>query len=145
MGDTTQRTITLDSTSVEAAISVLASAAASFTLSDRERRAYRALMISVDLAIFSLFIALLMLGMLVAGESDLIYTLLGFAGMAFVASGLGGALAFALSLPLLRRMLRERARLKALGVTRLSESLWRASRRRRLAKPPPPLILLAPS
>jgi hypothetical protein len=60
MSDTSLRTITLDSESLDAAIDVLSSAAASFRLTRRERIGYWTLMVSVDLAIVT-FVALLAL------------------------------------------------------------------------------------
>lgn len=129
MNDTPLRTITLNSESLEAAIDVLSSAAASFGLTRRARTGYRALMVSVDFAIVSLAVIVLSMCSLIAGEAEWLFGLLGLGGIAFVVSSVGGAFAFLLNLPLFRRTLQERARLKTLGVTALSESLWKASRR----------------
>ncbi len=139
MTDTTLRTITLDSASLDAAIDVLSSAAASFCLTPRERRGYRALMISVDLAIVSLVAVVVILvvtmaklgasGPTVLGKLNWFNALLVLAAIALVGSSAAGAVAFLVNVPLIRRTLQERARLKTIGMTALSKSLWKASRR----------------
>lgn len=133
MTDTSLRTITLDSERLEAAIGVLSSAAASFRLTRLERFGYGALMVCVDLAIVSLAVVLLVLVTITTGMIDwrgeTPWILVGLGSFAFVGSFAGGVIALLINIPLLRRIWRERAWLRSLGVTALAKSLWKASRR----------------
>ena len=138
MNSTTTRSTTLDSNSVDAAIDALASAAASFGLTRRERIIYRTLMLGADFAALSTGLLLVdfLLYITVKGADDrgasvgaFTHALLGLALASIMASGAAGMIAFLLNAPLLRRALRERKKFKALGLTAVSISLWKASRR----------------
>ena len=129
MSDIHQQTITLDSKSLQGAIDMLSGAAATLALTPRQRVVYRMLMISVDGAILSLALCLVVVGFTIDTALGWDEVLLGLAAFAFVICSVLGTIAFVLNVPLLRRMSRERARLKRLGLTALSRSLWKASRR----------------
>jgi len=144
MSDPSLQTVPVESDRLDAAIKVLAGAASSFRLSDRERAAYRALMLSANLAIASLALELLLVGFTVdraalqdghlqflRDDRGLVEALRLVVGVGFAASGLAGLVAFALNVPLWVRMFHERARLRSLGVNALTRTLWKAGRRTR--------------
>ncbi|HTT10761.1 MAG TPA: hypothetical protein VMG60_07730 [Burkholderiaceae bacterium] len=110
------RTIALDSKGLDAAIDALSGAVDTFRLTRFERRSFRALVASVDLAVVSLFC------MIVQFE---------VAAVVFALSLLVGAVSLALNFPLFLRLARENAKLKELGLSDLSRSLWEESRKRR--------------
>jgi len=110
------RTIELDQKNLEAGIQALSSAAQAFRLTPFERRAYRALMVSVDVAAWS-FVAYIFISEL--------------ASVTFAFAVVVGIVSLGLNIPLLRKLYRERARLKELGLSSLSKSLWKESRRNR--------------
>jgi hypothetical protein len=130
------QTVSLSSTELESAIGVLSSAQA-LHLTRFERLSYRALMVSVDLAVLSFvaafFFAVLALPLkdpevLAAKRSFALYLVSSLVG---AVSSLVGIVSLVLNIPLFRKALRERARLKQLGLSSLSESLWKESRRSR--------------
>ena len=137
MDDTSLRTITLNSESLEGAIKVLSSAAKDFGLTRRQRIVYRVLMVSVDAAIVSLAYVFLVLAVLVVVErsargsapDEKWFIILGLGGLALLLSMAVGMVSLLLNIPLFLRMLRERAQLKKLGAKPLSKLLWKASRR----------------
>jgi nucleotide-binding universal stress UspA family protein len=96
-------------------------------------------MISVDLAIVTFLASIIGLTMVLvvatdmekAGTSSWQWYLFGLAVIAFAGSFVAGVFALLLNVPLIRRTMQERSRLKTLGVTALSKSLWKASRRHR--------------
>jgi len=57
-----------------------------------------------------------------------------FFGTLTVLGILVGIVSLALNIPLLRKVFRERARLKKLGLSSLSRSLWKESRRSRWSR-----------
>jgi len=128
------QTIALASKGLESAIEVLSSAAKAFQLTRFETLSYRALVVSVDVAAaimvasisLSFFLVLFANAWpsLVSGIAATIA--IGVVGSVFV-----GIVSLALNIPLFLRIFRERARLKELGLSSLSKSLWKESRRSR--------------
>jgi hypothetical protein len=129
MNDSSLRTITLNSERLEGAITVLSSAAEDFGLTRRQRILYRVLMISVDLTIACLaVVTVALVGALSTKKAG--YDVLGVSGtMGLMVSSGVGVLSLLLNIPLFCRTLRERAKLKALGMTALNKLLWKARRR----------------
>jgi len=136
------RTIALDSKNLEGGIEALSSAARAFQLTPFERRAYRALMVSVDVAAWSCIVLIAMaaiIAMAIPVKLDdltpvsraLVLVPLVASGVAFTFAVVVGVVSLALNIPLIRKLYRERARLKELGVSSLSKSLWKESRRSR--------------
>jgi hypothetical protein len=116
--------VTVSSKELESAIEVLSSAKASLQLTRFQRLAYQALVISVDAAAASTIVVLLFL----SNRGDFWNMVI---GLVFGVSVIVGVVALALNVPLFFKVLRERARLKKLGLSSLSRSLWKESRRRR--------------
>jgi hypothetical protein len=132
------RTIALDSKNLEGGIEALSSAARTFQLTPFEKLAYRALMVSVDVAVWSLLALIAMTPFprllpkdLTPVQAALVFALLNASMVAFAFAFVVGTVSLALNLPLVRKLYRERARLKELGLSSLSESLWKESRRSR--------------
>jgi hypothetical protein len=134
------RTVPLSSKELESAIDVLSSAGQALQLTRFERLSYRALMVSVDVATVS-FVAYNILIMIAAPRmpaSDFNPEALGGIFVAsiiclvvFLVSIIVGIVSLALNIPVFRKAFRERARLKELGLSSLSRSLWKESRRSR--------------
>lgn len=116
-------TIPLSSIELDGAIDALSRAGQTFRLTSFERRTYLGLLISVDVAAAGMVLGLLCLvvNALLAG-----LILLG----AIVATVVGIIL-LALNIPLFRKVFRERKSLQERGLTALSQSLWKESRRGR--------------
>src|SRR5262249_52706339 len=140
------RTIALDSKNLEGGIEALSSASRPFQLTSFERLAYRALMVSVDVAawgwvlswMFSIIFFILMPDKQpteLTSVSAFIFAMSGFAMLGALAVSMFAAVVatvfLALNFPLIRKLYRERARLKELGLSSLSKSLWKESRRSR--------------
>jgi hypothetical protein len=136
------RTIALDSKNLEGGIESLSSAARAFQLTPFERGAHRALMVSADVAVWSFLVLIAMISIVVArGPEDpkdltpvqqaFVFAPLAASMLAFTFAVVVGIVSLALNIPLLRKLYRERARLKELGLSSLSESLWKESRRGR--------------
>src|SRR5262249_8051286 len=122
---------------LEGGIEALSSAARAFQLTPFERGAHRALMVSVDVAIWGFVALTAMIFIIVAlglDPNDLTpvqQTLMFTSMVAFTFAVVVGTVSLALNIPLVRKLYRERARLKELGLSSLSESLWKESRRSR--------------
>jgi hypothetical protein len=137
----TTRTIALDSKDLEGGIEALSSAARAFQLTPFERGAHRALMVSVDVAVWSFLVLVALISIVVARGLDpndltpvqqaLVFAPLVASMVAFTFAVVVGTVSLALNIPLLHKLYRERARLKELGLSSLSESLWKESRRSR--------------
>jgi hypothetical protein len=133
-------TIELQRKDLDKSIEVLSSAAQALQLTVFERISYRVLMVSVDVAIVSLVavavdifsLVLVSKFSLVSEDSEGIFLgLLFSAFIVFFLSLIVGILSLMLNIPLFIRAFRETARLKALGLSSLSTSLWIESRRSR--------------
>jgi len=123
------RTVAIDPKDLESGIEALSSAGQAFQLTPFERSAYYLLTVSVDVTVWS-FIALVLLSFL--PESWMGGYNAAFIGGVVVAFGtLLAAMALVINIPLASKLYRERARLKELGLTSLSKSLWKESRRGR--------------
>lgn len=122
--------VALSPNELERTIEVLSSATATLQLTRFERITYRALLFSVDVAILSFFgcILVAIVGLL-AGEMPFYYAALTLSAV-FVVSFVGGIVSLALNIPLIFKTFRERKRLDQLGLSSLSTSLWKESRRR---------------
>jgi len=101
-------------------------------------------MVSVDIAVwgFVAFVALTAIIAVIAArglnpndltpvQQALVFAPLVASMVAFVFAVIVGIVSLALNIPLVRKLYRERVRLKKLGLTSLSESLWKESRRGR--------------
>jgi hypothetical protein len=121
------RTIALDSKHLEGGIEALSSASRAFQLTPFERGAYRALMVSVDVAVWSFVVFII----LIVGIPNDTFVFAPLVVVAFAFAVIVGIVSLALNIPLVRKLYRERERLKKLGLTSLSESLWKESRRSR--------------
>jgi hypothetical protein len=119
----TTRIVELGPKEVEANVEVLSSAAQALQLTLFEWLSYRALMVSVYAATAS-FVAIWFANFF---SDDVAGAVL----IAFVVCVGVGIILLVLNIPLFFKALRERARLKKLGLSSLSESLWRASRHTR--------------
>jgi hypothetical protein len=125
-------TIQVNRNDLDKNIEVLSSAADALRLTRFERISYRALILSVDAATLAGAV-LFLLGMLFqflspSGQErlDSFGIVLGVVVLCLV---LMGVLSLMLNIPLFVRVFRERARLKKLGLSALSKSLWMESRR----------------
>jgi hypothetical protein len=146
------RTVALSSKELESAIEVLLSARHALQLTSFERIAYRSLMVSADVAMVS-FLLCLPIDVLLGGfrayglgdplgaqgldlpleqlSRNALFALMAFGVLAlvFLAAILVGIISLVLSIPLLLKTFRESARLKQLGLSSLSRSLLKESRR----------------
>jgi hypothetical protein len=132
----TTRTIALNSKNLEGGIEALSSAARAFQLTRFESRTYNALMASGVVVVWSFCLIVLTSDdprvEAFKGVRQLVPPALVFAS--FVALPLAfivGTISLALNVPPLRKLYRERARLKELGISSLSKSLWKERRRSR--------------
>src|SRR5262249_9781653 len=131
------RTIALDLKTLEGGIEALSSASRAFQLTPFERRAYRALMVSVDVAAWSFLASIATSFIFVPVQKYLTPIQLAFlvasivALIAFILACVVGTISLVLNFPLVRKLYRERERLKELGLSSLSKSLWKESRRSR--------------
>jgi hypothetical protein len=123
------RTVPLSSKELESAIEVLSSAGHALELTRFERLSYHALMASVDVAAVSGIAGSLMPSQASTWRGLGLETLNTFVTIIFMISTLVGIISLALNIPLFRKAFR-RARLKELGLSSLSKSLWQESRRR---------------
>jgi hypothetical protein len=127
------RTIELDRSDLDKSIEVLSSAAQALQLTRFQSLSYRALMISADAATVLLFASSAI--PLIINTEDLIrsnfFAFFIVVGILFDLSIFVGIVSLLLSIPLFVRVFRERARLKKLGLSSLSKSLWMESRRSR--------------
>lgn len=122
--------VALSQTEFERTIEVLSSATATLQLTRFERITYRALLLSVDTALISFFGAILLAIVgLFAEEAPFFYAALALT-ILFVVSFLVGIIALGLNIPLIFKTFRERKRLDQLGLSSLSTSLWKETRRR---------------
>jgi hypothetical protein len=119
------RTIELDRNDLDKSIEVLSTAAEGLRLTRFERLSYQALIASVDWIAACVFI---LAGNGVAGFSAQWNSVF---GSLLIVGVFVGLFSLALNIQLFRRVFRERARLKKLGLSSLSRSLWKESRRRR--------------
>jgi len=133
------RTIALDSKNLEGGIEALSGVARTFQLTSFQKLAYRALIVSVDVAVWSLLALIAIIPIIAARDPKdltpvqevLVFAPLVASMVAFVFAFVVGTVSLALNLPLVRKLYSERARLKELGLSSLSESLWKESRRSR--------------
>jgi hypothetical protein len=136
------QTVSLSSKELEGVIEVLSSAGHAFPLTPFERFSYRALMLSVDLAAISfiLFSVGLIFGLSSpeVSEKSSPETPMGPFGWLTIlslfvlsVSFLVGIVSLVLNIPVLLKTFRERAKLKELGLSSLSQSLWKESQRSR--------------
>jgi hypothetical protein len=116
------RTVPVSSNQLDTAIEVLSSAAREFQLTRFQRLSYRALIVSLDV-VATCYLALEVVLIFVQRPP--------FLNTIILLALLVGMLAFVLNIPLFLRVFRERARLKKLGLSSLSKSLWKESRRSR--------------
>jgi hypothetical protein len=133
--------IALSPNELERTIQVLASAGQTLQLTRFQRITYRTLLVSADIALASF------LGIIIAfifapidamrttgtphAEVPLSWILFGILALVFAASFFVGIVSLALNIPLLIKTFREGRRLKRLGLSPLSTSLWKESRRSR--------------
>jgi hypothetical protein len=141
------RTINLDQGDLTAGVAALASASQAFQLTRFERFSYQALMVTVYLAVASLVAIILLIAFLWAWlghQYPISFVMLDLADVVavlllpFLVFGL---VSLALNIPLLLKASRERARLKALGLGSLSESILLEHRRRRWIRRIPRAVL----
>jgi hypothetical protein len=139
--------VALSSNEFERTIEVLSSAGQTLQLTRFERLSYRTLLVSADVVLASLFVILasVVIAIFIGGgpavfirsskDHDLLQIgflgILGVAALFFALSLLVGIVSLALSIPLLLKTFREERRLKRLGLSSLSISLWKESRRSR--------------
>jgi hypothetical protein len=121
------RTVPLSSKELESAIEVLSSAGQVLELTRFERLSYYALMTSVDVASVSGIAGSLMPEEISRGLG--LATLNTVVTIIFMISTLVGIILLAFNVPLFRKAFHERARLKELGLSSFSKSLWQESRR----------------
>lgn len=123
------RNVAISSKELESVIDVLSSAQA-LQLTRFERIAYRTLMVSVDVAIISfvVFVALFSFLTVNRGATPTPATI---CLLVFAVSIVVGLISLVLNISLARKAVRENARLKRLGLSSLSRSLWKESRRSR--------------
>jgi hypothetical protein len=122
------RTVALASKELQGGIEALSSAARAFQMTPFERGAYRTLMVSVDVAALSW--ALLWTLQFTPISKEFGFAKLG-ALIVFIFAVVVGIASLALNIPLLVKFYRETTRLKKLGLSSLSKSLWKESRRSR--------------
>lgn len=118
------RTIALSSEELESTIEVLSSAAQALQLTRFERLSYRGLMVSVDVGAAS-FVAAVLLSSTGFGDEALqtrMFWAFKTLFLVFAASVLVGIVLLALNIPLIRKAFCERARLKTLGLSTLSNA-----------------------
>jgi hypothetical protein len=123
------RTVALSSKELDSAIGVLSSARHALQLTRFQRFSYLALIVTADLILYLLAFAVCVtiLGWLgVYKPSDAVNLAYGFAVLGCILIGL---VSLALNIPFIRKTVRERARLKQLGLSFLYRSLWKESRR----------------
>jgi len=131
------RTVDLERKDLDKSIAALSSAAQAFQLTRFERLSYRALMLSVDVFAVSLLVLIFSLLILFSGiiHSSLVWSLgwwvSAVSTLFFFVSMLVAIVSLFLNMPLFVRVFRQRARLKKLGLSSLSRSLWMESRRTR--------------
>jgi hypothetical protein len=125
------RTIELDRNDLDKSIEVLSSAAQALRLTRFERLSYQALIVSVDWIAVGVFTALGMGIVEAIIHRELLPDFSNLFGLIWITGMAIGIVALALNIPLFRRVFRERARLKRLGLSALSRSLWKESRRSR--------------
>jgi hypothetical protein len=136
--------IELERNDLDKSIEVLSSAAQALQLTRFQSLSYRALMLSVDVATVTLatvMLSVLFLSFLVlegttqlqswTQSRDLAWELIGFSVLCAGLSIFIGLVSLVLNIPLFVRVLREGARLKKLGLSSLSKSLWIEGRRSR--------------
>ena len=131
MGAMSTRTVALSSKELDSAIEVLSSARHALQLTRFQRFSYFALMVTTDLITFMLVVATCfgILSLLKVYEASDIINLV--YGLAFLFCLLIGLVSLALNIPFFRKIFRERARLKQLGLSSFYQSLWKESRRGR--------------
>ena len=124
------RTIELERDDLDKTIDVLSSAAHALQLTRFERFSYRVLMVTADLitCIMVAGICVRILSLLEVYQIPDNVNIYVFS-YGLLVSTLIGIVSLALNIPLLRKTFRERARLKQLGLSSLSQSLWKESRR----------------
>jgi hypothetical protein len=113
------RTIELDRNDLDKSLEVLSSAQ-TLQLTRFEKISYRALIVSVDVAA-ACYIAWQLIGPLISDEY------LSILAVIVLGAILVGLAALALNIPLFRRAFREKGRLKELGLSSLTKSLWKES------------------
>jgi hypothetical protein len=131
--------VALSPNELERTIEVLSSAGQTLQLTRAERITYRTLLVSVDVALASLLgfvLALIFAWQYPATvarnvEVSWPWWVVGVLATIFIVSLLVGLVALALNIPLLLKTFREGRRLKQLGLSSLSTSLWKESRRGR--------------
>jgi len=140
------RNVVISTSELDSTVEALASAQA-FRLTHCERIAYRTLMISVDVAIVSFIVAFCIPFFADVAPSKFVYVLISsfptfvpitsnwwaflFALAMLALSIVVGLVSLAFNMRLFRKIFRENARLKQLGLSSLSRSLWKESRRSR--------------
>ena len=130
------RTIELDRSDLDKSIEVLSSAAQALQLTRFQWFSYQALMVTVDLIAVGAFAWLGdVLLEVYFPDTPFMSKVDGVLTTVFIVTWLGGifigTIALALNIPLFLRVFRERARLKKLGLSSLSRSLWKEGRRGR--------------
>jgi hypothetical protein len=129
------RTIDLDRNDLDKSIDVLTSAAQALHLTRFESLSYHALMFSVDAATAVgaafILVAIIFNYFLSPSNSDRWEFVGTVFGVIIVCSIFVGLMSLVLSIPLFVRVFRERRRLRKLGLTSLSKSLWMESQRSR--------------
>ncbi len=149
MMNSAPRTVNLDSQSLDKVIKALSDVVKDFNLTRRERISYWGLMLSADLAIAHflitfvwLFSSIFVLNFVDKSIVDATVTppdwfknVLGLlfilSLLALLLSILAGVPSLLFSISLLRKTFQERAKLELLGITGLTKSLWKESRRSR--------------
>jgi len=129
------RTIELDRNDLDKSLEVLSSAK-TLQLTRFERISYRALMVSVDLAVacfiaFNAIIVAAGVNITAIRELQPIAVIPLLILYILYACAIVGLLSLVLNIRLFLRAFRERARLKKLGLSSLSKTLWKESRRSR--------------
>ncbi|PXW83892.1 hypothetical protein C8R34_12530 [Nitrosomonas sp. Nm84] len=149
MMNSAPRTVNLDSQSLDKVIKALSDVVKDFSLTRRERISYWGLMLSADLAIAHFLITFIWLfGSIfvlnfvdksivdpTVTPSDWFKNVLGLlfllSLLALFLSTLVGVPSLLFSISLICKTFRERAKLELLGITELTKSLWKESRRSR--------------
>lgn len=125
MSHTDLRSTTLDSRSLERAIEVLSGAVKEFSPTQGEMLRYQFLKVSLDMVVIS-YVLMWVRGLFLAAlfPRSIFVTV-------FVVSMIAVFICLLLNVPLMSRTLQDHRKLKSLGVSDVSRSLWKASRRRR--------------
>ena len=125
MAHTDLRSIALDSRSLERAIEVLSEAVKEFGPTRGEVLRYQFLKVSLDIVVIS-YVLMWVRGLFLRDlfPKSIFVTI-------FVASMIAVFLSLLLNVPLMSRTFQDRRKLKSLGVSDVSRSLWKARRRRR--------------